>query len=100
MMQIEVSREDAVKLNEYTYITRSDMKYMKSFLKKDGWEFEERLGAGYSFINSNGERLLLIGRCIFAGRYIILEDRRSMNLQSSFLKEKESVCDAALQNMM
>jgi hypothetical protein len=57
---IELNNIDVVKLKESSYLTKTDSKYIKSFLKKNGWEFEEQLGAGYSFKNSKGERILYI----------------------------------------
>jgi hypothetical protein len=73
IMQIEFTNKNVIEINDYSYITKSDMKDMKTFLKKSGWEFEEQLGAGYSFVNSKGERLLLISRYVFSNRYLILE---------------------------
>ncbi|KLU61003.1 hypothetical protein CEB3_c25730 [Peptococcaceae bacterium CEB3] len=71
IMKIELNKIDVVKLNDSSYLTRADSKYIKSFLKKNGWQFEEQLGAGYSFINLKGERILYISRYVFGTRYEI-----------------------------
>ena len=73
IIKIELKKEDVVQLNNSSYLTRSDRKYIKSFMKKNGWELEEQLGAGYSFKNSKGGRMLLISRYVFGKRYSIFE---------------------------
>lgn len=73
IVKVEFNRKDVVELNDFSYFTKADPKYIKSFLKKNGWKFEEQLGAGYSFKNSNGEKLLLISRHVFGTRYSIFE---------------------------
>jgi predicted RNA binding protein YcfA (HicA-like mRNA interferase family) len=73
IINIEVNKKDIVELDDSSYLTKSDSKYIKSFLKNNGWQFEEQLGSGYSFKNSKGERLLLISRHVFGTRYLIFE---------------------------
>jgi predicted RNA binding protein YcfA (HicA-like mRNA interferase family) len=73
IINVEFNKKDVVELNDSSYLTKSDSKYIKSFLKNNGWKFEEQLGAGYSFKNSKGERLLLISRHAFGTRYLIFE---------------------------
>ncbi|WP_368489741.1 hypothetical protein [Clostridium sp. BJN0013] len=74
IVKIEFDGRDVVKLDEYSYLTKSNPKYIKSFLENNGWKFQEQLGAGYSFRNANGKRLLLISKHIFGKRYLIFEE--------------------------
>ena len=72
---LKLNFNNVIQLEETSYITKSNPSHMKKFLKGKGWKFEEQLGAGYIFKNSDGQNLLIVTRQVFSSRFLIWEIR-------------------------
>jgi hypothetical protein len=73
VVQLELNKSSIIEINNTEYITKGDNKYLKQFMNKNGYKFEEQFGTGLSFINNDNNRVMLISRKIFSGHFYIWE---------------------------